>query len=108
MAIQKDEDWGAFLENLEARPFYSINGIKNLYKAICFQAVHDYKWALRTSGNPKADRKTQEEAETMKNELNKFFNEDFFKNVSGCHNKDKTIRNIISMMRREAGKKIVL
>ena len=101
------EDLAIMAENLEARTLFSGDGINNLYKAVCHQAVSDYKKARRYMVNGK-DKKQREMAERDKEQIEQFFGEDFFKNVSGCGKKEETIKAIEKQMRREATKKIVI
>lgn len=102
------EELEIFKENEVIRPEYSNKGIKNLYNAICFEAVDDYRKARKKiafMGNGYSRR--VKEAEAVKAECERFFDTDFFKDVSGCNNKAQVIQAIEKQMRKEAEMAIV-
>ena len=100
------EDIQIMIENEQARTMFSVNGIRNLYKAICHQAVHDYKWSTKYLAKGKGKKKDLEEAEQIMHESKSFFNSDFFKNVSGCHDPNKTVEAIEQLIKKEATEKM--
>ena len=38
-----EEDYKMHAENLAARPYYTEDGIRRLYAAVCLRAIQDYK-----------------------------------------------------------------
>ena len=99
------EDMKIFKENEEAREFYSKEGIKNLYAAICCQAVHDYKHARKCIANPRLTRKEKEPIQLDIDKLESFFGSDFFKHNTGIYEKEKTIALIEENMKRDAARR---
>ena len=96
------EDLETFKENEERREVYSQRGIKNLYKAVCLQAVNDNKQARKYLGRKVTKPKERAQATRDKAETEHFFASEFFKNVSGCRSEKKTIRAIEASMAKEA------
>ena len=101
------EELSIMEENLQAREMFTQQGIKNLYMVICNAAVHDYKHARRRLPVCR-DREEKEKLKSEINEIEQFFGDDFFQNVTGMRSKKKTIDAITNVMRKEARRKISL
>lgn len=100
------EDIALIAENYEARKYFSPEGVRNLYFAICHQAVHDYKQTTRYLGNKRnGTLKEREEAEILREDAKRFFGDPFFKNITKTNDPEKTEQAVIRQMRREAAKK---
>lgn len=92
-----------YQENMEARQNYGSKGVKELYKAVCYEAVINYKTALKYIEDHKESKdeevcKKVDRAKREKSQLTKFFESDFFKNNSQCRNTKRVIENIEANM----------
>ena len=92
-----------YQENMEARQNYSPKGVRELYKAVCYEAVINYKTALKYIEDHKESKdeevcKKVDRAKREKNQIVKFFESDFFKNNSQCRNTKRVIENIEANM----------
>ena len=98
------EDLRTFFENEEQRELISMDGIKNLYAAICEQAVNDYKSAHKITLF-KYNSLPNLKKSTIERQLENFFGEDFFLNVTGLSSKEQAVRTIEKTMIEEQKQK---
>lgn len=88
-----EEDLRLYYENMDKRNHFELNekGVKNLYCAICMQSISDYKNAFKRLRKAKMKSVVDEELQDDIDELEKFFQSDFFKNVVGNKSKYEII-----------------
>ena len=101
------EDLEIMAENLEAREMLCKQGAKNLYYAICNQAVHDYKQATKKIPNCKT-KKELNATLNMQESAKDFFGSKFFQNITKTSDKDAVIEAVHKQMKREAMEKLNL
>ena len=95
------------LENEEARKHYTEEGIDNVYKMVCLQAVDDYK-SVRKGLTYNMPRTVRENMEKHRDTLEDFFKSEFFLGNSGCGSADDVIKAIEQQMRRYAQRALVI
>ena len=98
-----EEDLQCFYENDEARNNFEIRGIKNLYVAICAEAVANYKKLRKYVIGKKG--KLADDAWREIRSIENFFGSKLFCNVTGF-NPEKTKRAIEDTIKREAQKNL--
>ena len=96
------EDLQLMQENLKAREHFSPEGINELYKSICFQAVEDYKAVRVAMTYRNMSRTVRENIEKRKKAIEEFFESDFFLHNAGVPSKDYVIKAIERQMKRKA------
>lgn len=111
------EDLEIFKENEEERNMITLDGIKSLYAGIAEQAVQDYKKLHLHTMHKKANpamyaygiKPIKEiELEEAEKEIEKYFNTEFFKNVTGIKSREKLISAIEKTIIEERKKKLQL
>lgn len=95
------------LENEEARKYYTEEGIDNVYKMVCLQAVDDYK-SVRKGLTYSLSRDIRENMEKHRDTLEDFFKSEFFLSNSGCGSADEVVKAIEQQMRRDAQRALVI
>ncbi len=84
------EDLRDYQENMEHRENFGLRQVKNLYKSIALQGIVDYKKLVKK----KVVRGKLPEGDAQLEEFDRFFESEFFKNVSGVENKEQVYRAI--------------
>ena len=96
------EDLELMADNLEAREHYVGDGISNLCKMVCLQAVDDYKGVRQSMTFRHMSRTVRENLEERKKTLEKFFASDFFLSNTGCTSSKQVIEGIERQMKARA------
>ena len=101
------EDLEMMEENYNFRKHLSPDGISNLYKMICLQAVEDYKETRKEMGFRYMSKAVRENIEKRQKELEHFFGTEFFLHNSGCPSAEYVIKNIERQLKARANMSLV-
>lgn len=96
------EDLEIMEENLKARTDFSAQGISDLYKMICLQAVEDYKSVRVEMTYRHVSRSVMENIEKRRKTIEQFFASEFFLHNTGVPSKDYVVRQIERQMKQKA------
>ena len=89
-----------FTENERQRDLWMDDGIRNIYAAMCYRAVEDYKNLAHKK------KRTDEERHCLDSAL-KFFDHPLFRRITGTSGKEQAIRQIEETMLEEKKRKLM-
>ena len=90
----------AFAENERQRDLWMDDGIRNIYAAMCYRAVEDYKNLAHKK------KRTDEEQHCLDSAL-KFFDHPLFRRITGTSGREQAIRKIEATMLEEKKRKLM-
>lgn len=89
-----------FAENERQRDLWMDDGIRNIYAAMCYRAVEDYK-------NLAHKKKLRTDEKLMLNTALDFFDHPLFRRITGTSGKEQAIRQIEATMLEEKKRKLM-
>lgn len=89
-----------FVENERQRDLWMDDGIRNIYAAMCYRAVEDYK-------NIAHKKKLRTDEKLLLNTALDFFDHPLFRRITGTSGKEQAIRQIEAAMLEEKKRKLM-
>lgn len=89
-----------FVENERQRDLWMDDGIRNIYAAMCYRAVEDYK-------NIAHKKKLRTDEKLLLETALDFFDHPLFRRITGTSGKEQAIRQIEATMLEEKKRKLM-